>query len=141
MLLCCNPKTKLLAHAMMTDPKQAAYLFGFQQDILRAEMTPEVGARFNAVLQPIITENFAQTPSAMPALLAMTGDAFANMATNDRRVPELGRFAKPVKFIWAAATNTSVRPWQGTSPCTFRRRHSRCSLRPSIGRSSINRTR
>jgi haloalkane dehalogenase len=52
------------------------------------------------VLQPIITENFAQTPSAMPALLAMTGDAFANMATNDRRVPELERFAKPVKFIW-----------------------------------------
>ena len=84
--LCCNPKTKLLARAMMTDAKQAAYLFGFQQDVLRAEMTTEVRARFDAVLQPIITENFAQSPSAMPALLAMTGDAYANLAANDLRV-------------------------------------------------------
>jgi haloalkane dehalogenase len=98
--LCCNPKTKFLAHAMMTDPQQAAYLFRFQQDVLRAEMTPEVRARFDAVLQPIITENFAQTPSAMPALLAMTGDAYANMAANDLRLPEVERFTKPVKLIW-----------------------------------------
>ena len=36
---------------MMTDPKQAAYLFVFQQNVLRAEMTPEVRARFDAVLR------------------------------------------------------------------------------------------
>ena len=100
--LCCDPKTRLLARAMMTDPKQAAYLFSFQQSLLRADMTPSVRARFDKVLQPIIAENFTQTPSAMPAFLGMTGDAYANLASNDRRRPELARFDKPVQLIWGA---------------------------------------
>jgi len=36
----------------------------------------------------------------MPAFLAMTGNAFANLAANDRRLPELRQFEKPVKLIW-----------------------------------------
>jgi pimeloyl-ACP methyl ester carboxylesterase len=100
--LCCNPKTQLLAHAMMTDPKQAAYLFQFQQALLRANLTPAMRAQFDTVLQPIIAANFTQTPSAMPAFLAMTGNAYANLAANDRRIPELGKFTKPVKLIWGS---------------------------------------
>jgi haloalkane dehalogenase len=42
--LCCNPKTRLLAVAMMTDPKQAAYLFKFQQEPIRAHLTPAMRA-------------------------------------------------------------------------------------------------
>lgn len=98
--LCCNPKTKLLAHAMMTDPQQAAYLFNFQQGLLLANMTPPMRVRFNTLLQPIIAQNFIQQPSAMPAFLAMTGDAYANLSANDRRVPEMAAFKKPVKLIW-----------------------------------------
>jgi pimeloyl-ACP methyl ester carboxylesterase len=98
--LCCNPKTRLLAHAMMTDPKQAAYLFNFQQGLLLANMTPAMRTHFETVLQPIIAQNFTQQPSAMPAFLAMTGNAYANLSENDRRLPELGKFTKPVKLIW-----------------------------------------
>ncbi|SDT58518.1 Pimeloyl-ACP methyl ester carboxylesterase [Pseudomonas prosekii] len=109
--LCCNPKTKLLAHAMMTDPKQAAYLFNFQQGLLLANMTPAMRTRFETVLQPIIAHNFTQQPSAMPAFLAMTGKAYANLAANDRRLPELAKFNKPVKLIWGGLDkylNTAV---------------------------------
>lgn len=109
--LCCNPKTRLLAHAMMTDPKQAAYLFNFQQGLLLANMTPAMRTRFETVLQPIIAHNFTQQPSAMPAFLAMTGNAYANLAANDRRLPELGKFSKPVRLIWGGLDkylNTAV---------------------------------
>ncbi|QDE39826.1 alpha/beta hydrolase [Luteibacter pinisoli] len=98
--LCCNPKTKLLAHAMMTDPAQAQYLFNFQQGLLLRNMTPALQERFKTRLQPIIASNFTSQPSAMPAFLAMTGDAYANLAANDRRVPELRAFKKPVRLIW-----------------------------------------
>jgi pimeloyl-ACP methyl ester carboxylesterase len=98
--LCCNPKTKLLSHAMMTDPKQAGYLFNFQQGLLLQNMTAPMRERFEQVLQPIIAQNFTQQPSAMPAFLAMTGDAYANLAANDRRIKEMASFKKPVKLIW-----------------------------------------
>jgi haloalkane dehalogenase len=42
------------------------------------------------------------SPSAMPALLAMTGNAYANLDANDRRIPELAKFTKPVKLIWGS---------------------------------------
>lgn len=98
--LCCNPKTKLLAHAMMNDPKQAGYLFNFQQGLLLQNMTPALRQRFEEELQPIIAQNFTQQPSAMPAFLAMTGDAYANLAANDLRIKDMGNFKKPVKLIW-----------------------------------------
>jgi haloalkane dehalogenase len=47
--LCCNPKTRLLAVAMMTDPKQAAYLFKFQQEPIRAHLTPAMRTRFDTI--------------------------------------------------------------------------------------------
>lgn len=100
--LCCNPKTRLLAVAMMTDPKQAAYLFKFQQEPIRAHLTPAMRARFDTILQPIIEQNFTMSPSAMPAFLAMTGNAYANLAANDRRIPDLGKFTKSVKLIWGS---------------------------------------
>lgn len=103
--LCSNPKTRLLAHAMMNDPKQAAYLFQFQQGLLRANMTPAIRERWDTRLQPIIAANFTQTPSALPAFLAMTGNAYANLAENDRRLPELRQFTKPVKLIWGGWDN------------------------------------
>lgn len=98
--LCCNPKTRLLAEAMMTDPQQAGYLFKFQQEPIRAHLTPAMRQRFDTVLQPLIERNFTASPSAMPALLAMTGNAYENLAANDLRLPELGAFDKPVKLIW-----------------------------------------
>jgi haloalkane dehalogenase len=100
--LCCNPKTRLLAIAMMTDPKQAAYLFKFQQEPIRAHLTPAMRMRFDTILQPIIEQNFAASPSAMPAMLAMTGNAYENLAANDLRLPALGSFNKPVKLIWGS---------------------------------------
>jgi haloalkane dehalogenase len=100
--LCCNPKTRLLAVAMMTDPKQAAYLFAFQQEPIRQHLTAAMRGRFDTVLRPIIEQNFAQTPSAMAAMLAMTGNAYENLAANDLRLPALGSFAKPVRLIWGS---------------------------------------
>lgn len=98
--LCSNPKTRLLALAMMADAKQAEYLFGFQQGLLRENMTPSIRDKFDKKLQPIIASNFTQTPSAMPAFLVMTGDAYANLAENTRQLKELGGFDKPVKLVW-----------------------------------------
>jgi len=100
--LCCNPKTRLLAIAMMTDPKQATYLFKFQQEPIRAHLTPAMRMRFDTILQPIIEQNFAASPSALPAMLAMTGNAYENLAANDLRLPALGSFNKPVKLIWGS---------------------------------------
>jgi haloalkane dehalogenase len=100
--LCCNPRTQLLAHAMMTDPKQAGYLFNFQQGLLMANMTPEIRKKFVAEMQPIIAHNFTQKESAMPAFLAMTGNAYENLAANTKRLPELGEFKKPVKLVWGS---------------------------------------
>jgi pimeloyl-ACP methyl ester carboxylesterase len=85
---------------MMADPKQATYLFEFQQGLLRANMTAAIKERCDKRLQPIIAENFTQTPSAMPAFLSMTGDAYADLAANDLRIPELRQFTKPVKLVW-----------------------------------------
>lgn len=98
--LCCNPKTQKLAHAMMTDPKMAGYLFQFQQGLLMANMTADLKAKFLKETLPIIATNFTQKESAMPAFLQMTGDAYANIDANDRRMNELKTFPKPVKFIW-----------------------------------------
>lgn len=100
--LCCNPKTQKLAHAMMTDPKMAGYLFQFQQGLLMANMTDDLKAKFLKETLPIISTNFTQKESAMPAFLQMTGNAYANLDANDSRVPELKTFPKPVKFIWGA---------------------------------------
>ena len=100
--LCSNPKTRLLAHAMMNDPAQAAYLFGFQQNLLRENMTPAMRVRWDEILQPIIAENFTQTPSAMPAFLAMTGNAYENLAYNNTRLEECRAFQKPVRLIWGS---------------------------------------
>ena len=100
--LCCNPKTRLLAVAMMTDPKQAAYFFKFQQEPSREYLTPAMRARFDTILQPIIEQTFTRAPSSMPATLAMTGNAYENLAANDLRLPALGGFDKPVKLIWSS---------------------------------------
>ena len=100
--LCCNPKTLKLAHAMMTDPQMAGYLFQFQQDLLMKNMPADLREKFLKQTRPIIATNFEQQPSAMPAFLKMTGNAYANLDANDRRLPELAKFQKPVSLIWGA---------------------------------------
>lgn len=100
--LCCNPKTQLLGRSMMTNPEQAAWLFNFQQTLLMEDMTLPIRRRFESALQPIIAENFTQSPSAMPAFLDMTGNAYENMRENDARLEDLSRFSKPVKLIWGS---------------------------------------
>lgn len=98
--LCSDPALKSLARAMMTDPKQAAWLLHFQQGRFEAKASAALRARFDAVLQPLINDDFAKSPSSVPAFLGMTGDARANLAANGTRISEMRAFSRPVRLIW-----------------------------------------
>lgn len=96
--LCADPDLKELAKAILTDPARAQWLLTFQNAHFEAKAPPELKAKFDALLQPVINENFKK--GAGPAFLAMTGDARRAVAANDKRVRELGAFKPPVQVIW-----------------------------------------
>ncbi|HEV2155786.1 alpha/beta hydrolase [Bradyrhizobium sp.] len=98
--LCSDPALKKLALAIMTDPKQAGWLLRFQQGLFEEGAPPELRARFESILQPIINENFVRTPGSGPAFLSMASDARANLEYNNRRVAALREFRAPVRLIW-----------------------------------------
>lgn len=98
--ICADPQLRALGTAMMTDPKEAGWLLHFTQDRFEAGAPPAQRAKFDAVLQPIINDNFAKQPGSGEAFLAMAADAVANLTSNAKRLPALREFAPPVKLIW-----------------------------------------
>lgn len=98
--LCANPQLTALSRALMTDPKQAAWLLQFQQSRFLEGAPAALRARFDSVLQPIINDNFAKPPSSVPAFLSMAADARSNLAFNSRRTASLRQFTSPVHLVW-----------------------------------------
>lgn len=95
-----DPNLKALSRSMMTDPKQMAFLLNFQNHQFEAGAPADQKYLFDNDLQPIINQNFAQTPSAGPAFAAMTGQLREQMKVDDQQLQTLGDLALPTSIIW-----------------------------------------
>jgi haloalkane dehalogenase len=96
--LCADKDLHALAEAIISDPAKAQWLLNFQNAHFEAKAPPELKARFDTLLQPVINENFKK--GAGPAFLQMTGDARRAVAANDKRVSELATFKPAVNVVW-----------------------------------------
>ena len=95
-----DPDLKDLGLAFLGDRSKLEWLLTFQNHHFEAKASPELRARFDTILQPIVNSNFAQKPSAGPAFVAMTGDLRTAVAANSKRVRELKSFKAPVRIVW-----------------------------------------
>lgn len=84
--LFADPKLKALSQAVLTDPKQFAWLLNFQNHQFMAEASSELRNNMDNFLQPIVNQNFAQKPGAGPAFAQLTAQLFPSMKANDGRV-------------------------------------------------------
>lgn len=98
--LFADPDLKALSHAMMSDPKEMAFLLNFQNRHFEAGATSAQKALFDNVLQPIVNKNFAQKPSAGPAFVRMTGGLTEQLKINDTRLKSLENLNLPISIIW-----------------------------------------
>jgi haloalkane dehalogenase len=110
-LLCSTPHLAALAGAMLSDPKQVAFLLNFQMHELK-EGAPQFQKDIaEKVLRPIITDNFFQEPSAGPAFAGLTADIRPQIERNNQRLSDLQNLSVPVKVIWGQSDvylNTGV---------------------------------
>lgn len=95
-----DPQLKSLALAIMTDPNQRAWLLRFQNAQFLKNASDTVNTRFNSILQPIVDANFAGSPGAGPAFIAMTSDLYPNIVSNTGKISSLKRLDVPVSVIW-----------------------------------------
>ena len=95
-----DPQLKALAVNVMTDPARRAWLLNFQNNQFLKDASPKVKQRFNAVLQPIVDNNFDGNPGAGPAFVAMTSDLYQNVTINNANAKKLASIAVPVTLIW-----------------------------------------
>jgi haloalkane dehalogenase len=99
-LLCSTPHLAALAEAMLSDPKQVAFLLNFQMHQLQ-EGAPQAQKDIaENVLRPIIVNNFFQYPSAGPAFAKLTADTRPQIERNTGQLSQLANLALPVKIIW-----------------------------------------
>jgi haloalkane dehalogenase len=95
-----DPDLSPYALSLVANPAQLHFLLNFQMNAFQVNLTAAQKARFDAVLQPIINNNFAS--GAGPAFVAMTADLRANASYNAARVRLMRSFSKPVNFIWGS---------------------------------------
>jgi len=96
-----DPDLSPYASSLVANPAQLQALLNFQMKAFQVNLTPQQKNRFDAVLQPIINNNFAT--GSGPAFVAMTADLRANAAYNTVRVRLMRSFAKPVNFVWGSS--------------------------------------
>ena len=95
--LCADKDLHALADSILSDPAKARWLLNFQRAQFEAKETPELKARFDTLVQPVINENFKK--GSGPAFLQMTGDVRRAVARNDKRVGELATFRPAVNLV------------------------------------------
>lgn len=98
--LFADSKLKALSQAVLTDPKQFAWLLNFQNRQFMAAASSELREHMDNFLQPIINQNFAQKPSAGPAFAQLTAQLFPGVKANDERLDALSRLDLPVTIVW-----------------------------------------
>jgi haloalkane dehalogenase len=96
------PNLKALADAILQSPEQFAFVLKFQQKRFLETLPEEQKAGFEAVLAPIINNNFnfGRQGGSGPAFAQMTAQVFEEVTRNSKRLPDLEALDIPVKLIW-----------------------------------------
>src|SRR5262249_55156149 len=97
-----DPAYADLAAAFAGDPTQFGWLLAFQARQVQRDAPPALRERAEQALVPVIQDQFAATPSALPAFMALTRELPAWLEADAGRVPALATVACPVGFIWGA---------------------------------------
>jgi haloalkane dehalogenase len=100
--LFANPSLKALAEAITQSPEQFAFVLRFQQKRFLETLPEEQKATFEAILAPIINNNFnfGRQAGSGPAFAQMTAQVYEEVTRNTQRLPDLEALDIPVKLIW-----------------------------------------
>jgi haloalkane dehalogenase len=100
--LFANPSLKALAEAITQSPEQFAFVLRFQQKRFLETLPEEQKATFEAILAPIINNNFnfGRQAGSGPAFAQMTAQVYEEVTRNTQRLPDLEAIDIRVKLIW-----------------------------------------
>jgi haloalkane dehalogenase len=100
--LFASPSLKALADEILQSPEQFAFVLRFQQKKFLETLPEKQKARFEAIIAPIINNNFnfGQQAGSGPAFAQMTAQVFQEVTRNTQRLPDLEALDIPVKLIW-----------------------------------------
>lgn len=101
--LFADPTYRELAAAFAGDLAQFGWLLSFQGRRFLRDAHPARRERMEQALVRIVRGQFAESPSAASAFVALTRELHSATAENARRVPELSAFRPMVGLIWGIA--------------------------------------
>jgi haloalkane dehalogenase len=78
-----------LSGAIAQSPEQFGWLLAWQRKPFLAPLPEAQRARLDAVMAPLIADNFIQQPSSGPAFVQLASQFFEELARNSTRLPEL----------------------------------------------------
>jgi haloalkane dehalogenase len=96
------PNLKALTDAILQSPEQFAFVLRFQQKKFLETLPEEQKAAFEAILAPIINNNFnfGRQGGSGPAFAQMTAQVFEEVTRNTQRLPDLEALDIPAKLVW-----------------------------------------
>lgn len=89
-----------LAAAIAQSPAQFGWVLTWQQKQLRDALPEAQRAKFDAVMGPLIADNFIRQPGSGPAFMQMAAQFFDELARNAAQLPKVAALDMPVKVIW-----------------------------------------
>jgi haloalkane dehalogenase len=100
--LFATPSLRALTDAILQSPEQFAFVLRFQQKKFLETLPEEQKAAFEAILAPIINNNFnfGRQAGSGPAFAQMAAQVFEEVTRNTQRLPDLEALDIPVKLIW-----------------------------------------
>lgn len=98
-----TPGVNAIAQKMADDPVMLDFLLTFQQSQFKAGGSTAQQAVIDDLVRPIITQNFAQAPSAAPAFAQLVGGLFSQLGKNAMSLARLKEIEIPCSIIWGNA--------------------------------------
>lgn len=98
--LFATPSMSALTGAILRSPEQFGWVLNFQRSKFQEHLPEEQKAHYASFLGPLIDDNFRQAPSSGPAFGQMTGQLFAEVDRNTRRLEQVKALDIPVTLIW-----------------------------------------
>jgi haloalkane dehalogenase len=89
-----------LSSAIAQSAQQFGWLLDWQKKKFSEPLPESLRTRFDAVMGPLIADNFIKQPSSGPAFMQLASEFFEELARNTARLPEVGSLDIPVKVIW-----------------------------------------
>jgi pimeloyl-ACP methyl ester carboxylesterase len=89
-----------LSGAIAQNPQQLGWLLTWQKKLFCDSLPKNQQARFEAVIGPLIADNFMLQPSSGMAFVQMASQFFAELKRNTARLAEVERLDIPTKLIW-----------------------------------------